>query len=266
MPATAPLSLAKAADALYRALRNDDRLASLFPQVDTATTAKHTTTKLVPLLRQFLFEAFGEEEQWPSAIDTEAVEAASKDLIEVVLEAIERPSPPDEDALCFAMQLVGTEFAEDRRVLVFFVAVGAAFLEEEGDEGAEEGDLGDDEIAAVKPFDYIAYTHSASLVARAGPLQLPMVPPARVGISSPRSPHATNPLTTSHAELRCGGCNDLLVVVAPRCASGRFNTRCECVNMEHDIDITDWSVDGYVKIWHKQYLYFGPISKRQRTV
>jgi hypothetical protein len=263
MPATAPLSLAKAADALYRALRNDDRLASLFPQVDSATTAKRTTAQLVPLLRQFLFQAFGEEEQWPSAIDTEAVEAASKDLIEVVLEAIERPSPPDEDALCFAMQLVGTEFAEDRRVLVFFVAVGAAFLEEEGDEGAEEGDLGDDEIAAVKPFDYIAYTHSASLVARAGPLQLPMVPPAR---EMCLSLHASDPLTTSHAELRCGGCNDLLVVVAPRCASGRFNTRCECVNMEHDIDITDLSVDGYVKIWHKQYLYFGPISKRQRTV
>ena len=179
------------------------------------------------------------------------------------MEAIERPSPPDEDALSFAMQLVGTEFAEDPRVLAFFEAVGAAALEGEGDEGAEEGDEGDDEIAAVKTFDYVAYTHSARLVARAGPLQLPMVPPARESCSSE---HASDPLTTSHAELRCPGCNDVLVVVAPGCGTGAFNANCECDNMEHHIDIIDWSVDGYVKIWHKQYLIYRPMSRRQRTV
>jgi hypothetical protein len=153
------------------------------------------------------------------------------------------------------MQLVGAEFDEDPRVLALFEAVGAA---------ARVGyDWWLEEIAAVKTFDYVAYTHSASLVARAGPLQLPMVPPARESCSSE---HASDPLTTSHAELRCPGCNDVLVVVAPGCGTGAFNANCECDNMEHHIDIIDWSVDGYVKIWHKQYLIYGPMSRRQRTV
>jgi hypothetical protein len=265
MPSTAPLWLAKAADAMYRALYNDDRLAALFQ-------VRHSCLSRDNMLRQFLSGTFGaDEEQWPSAIDTEAVKAASKDLIEVVLEAIATFGfgiPPGQDTLNFAMQLVCTEFAEDPRVHAFFEAVRAAAREEDQvhDEMAavhDEGDQVHDEMAAVRTFDYVAYTHSASLVARAGPLQLPMVPPARESCSSE---HASDPLTTSHAELRCPGCNDVLVVVAPGCGTGAFNANCECDNMEHHIDIIDWSVDGYVKIWHKQYLIYGPMSRRQRTV
>lgn len=103
-------ALAAAADGLYKSLKADSRLAEFFGE---------NVEELGEILRSFLEPAF--DGGFPDIDIADDIFTTSLDgLVDVILEALERPLPLDEDSLVAALRLVSEEFSEDERVTVIF--------------------------------------------------------------------------------------------------------------------------------------------------
>ena len=64
--------------------------------------------------------------------------ASLEALVDVILEALEKPLPLDEESLVAALTLVSTDFSEDERVTNIFDQLRQAVVVMDGDQ--EEGD------------------------------------------------------------------------------------------------------------------------------
>lgn len=123
-------ALAAAADGLYKSLKADSRLAEYFGE---------NVEELGEVLRSFLEPTF--DGVFPNIeIADDIFTTSLAGLVDVVLEALERPLPLDEDSLVAALRLVSEEFREDERVTVIFDQLRQAVSDKDEALEQEDGD------------------------------------------------------------------------------------------------------------------------------
>eukprot|EP00933_Yihiella_yeosuensis_P069725 TRINITY_DN7662_c0_g1_i1.p1 TRINITY_DN7662_c0_g1~~TRINITY_DN7662_c0_g1_i1.p1 ORF type:complete len:1229 (-),score=294.03 TRINITY_DN7662_c0_g1_i1:161-3820(-) len=129
-------ALVSTADHLYQALKSDQRLEKFFAQVSDESLVSIATS-----LRLFLSQVFNEE-QWPSVRCSRGMfdKATIGGLVEVTLEAVQKPSELGQHAMDSGLKHMATTMKEDPRVQNFFGTIHALIVEDSEEIAAEVED------------------------------------------------------------------------------------------------------------------------------
>eukprot|EP00930_Biecheleria_cincta_P053684 TRINITY_DN3929_c0_g1_i1.p1 TRINITY_DN3929_c0_g1~~TRINITY_DN3929_c0_g1_i1.p1 ORF type:complete len:1171 (-),score=241.12 TRINITY_DN3929_c0_g1_i1:233-3745(-) len=122
-------SLAAAADVLYKSLKENTTLAEYFGE---------NVEELGEALRLFLEPAFRDGSADLQINDDLFTQDSLEALVDVVLEALQRPLPLDEDSLVAALRVVSTDFSEDDRIAEIFAQLRQAVSVEDNEEADED--------------------------------------------------------------------------------------------------------------------------------
>eukprot|EP00930_Biecheleria_cincta_P078041 TRINITY_DN6540_c0_g1_i1.p1 TRINITY_DN6540_c0_g1~~TRINITY_DN6540_c0_g1_i1.p1 ORF type:complete len:1197 (-),score=226.04 TRINITY_DN6540_c0_g1_i1:101-3667(-) len=122
-------ALAAAADCLYQSLKANSRIAEYFGD---------NVEELGEVLRSLLEPTFDGGFPNIAIADNLFTHTSLDGLVDVVLEALERPLPLDEDSLVAALRLVISDFSEDERVTILFEQLRRSVsIEDEEEEYAD---------------------------------------------------------------------------------------------------------------------------------